>query len=486
MRPDQKVIDTSLTSGFFAADFQIWAAYVPLTERYWGRFPELLCGGFTLTILEPQARDWRPALKSTFENTLHFISRARAADFSAVPRCDVCLFRSTIKPSTDAVFILAEELAQSGIACATLLTAREMTIWRGAASAQDIPGYTQWMNHGLSRSQAISTILRTIGLCLLLTFLAIFKSRTVLRRLYSNPFGVWNRLLMTTHRLQVMKRLLAHMKPRLIIVNNERVPVAGELMQARTSHPVERILFCNELPSIMLDPTIADTVWVWNDLAAEQVKAAIRHGKCPSFEVVGHSETEVALHYKPDAGSDLSDLQQEIGAKPVLLFLSEYIPSKVFDLSAASQLAFEWIKLAARQFPNWHFVVKTRPAQAKLKIPGIDMFDSLPNVSISETADLKTLLSYEQVQVVAALGSTGLMTAAGVGKTALRFWTPPRYGKVAVIDAISIPIRSGQELIQFLGNFTQNRPDESLFAYRGQTIQRMKQLCLERLADKEV
>lgn len=481
----QKVNYQALVTGFFGTDFEVWSAYLPLTYPYWQRYPELLSAGFYLAIQEPLTINVKLTLKNTLSETLHFIKHAQPVDFSKVPPCAAMLFRSSIKPSTDSVFLLAEELAKSGIECATVLTSNTLTIWQGD-SRQEVSGYADWMKRGLNRSQALRTILRTVWLCLLLTFLSLMKNRVVLKRLYRNPLAMWTTLLMASHRLQVFHHLLTQMQPGLILVNNERVPVAAELMLAKSEVPVKRVLFCNELPSIMLDPVIADEVWVWNEVMAEQIETVIRHGQMPDFQIVGHSEIELALDNHQDDVPKIQPLQQAIGTKPTLLFLSEYIPSKVFDFAAPTRIAFEWMNAAAHHHPDWCFIIKTRPRQARLKIPGIEIFDGQPNVFVSEVLSLKDLLQWENIKIIAALGSTGLGTGAGVGKTALRFWTPPRYGEVGVIDTISLPIRSGQDLIQYLADFAHYHPDESLFPYRGKTVQRMKHLCLQHLDNKEM
>lgn len=483
-----------LTGGFFVQDFDVWARYTALMSPYWERFPELLASGFYLSILEPTFFAPLTLLRSVISNlkrTIAYVIKARKPHLTTNLTCDALLLRTAVKPSTDMIAMLATRLPELGYRCALAISATSLSILNpiDPATQTNVADYQSWMHYGLGKRQALFTIIRSAGLFLFLLVRSMLKDRQVLARILSDPFTAWELIFISSHRLHAFEMMLNQMRPRLVVVNNERVPVAAELMLAAARHRVHRVMYQNELPSIMLEPVLADEVWVWNATMEQEMRCLIEPTARTTVEIVGHGESDVALTTSREAFTSLEadELQRLTSAtvsRPVIVFLSEYIPSKRFDFEASSRIACEWLALAAEHHPEWFFVLKTRPLQPTLEIPGMELLLNLENTYVSQHISLRILCQHDQIKIVSALGSTGLVTALGLGKTTLRLWTSARYGPIRVIDEFAYPIFSGTELSSYLAEFrpTNTATDQQRLPYRKQVLARMTELTTRHLS----
>ena len=456
-------------------------------KSYSKRYPEFLALSLELSMIE----------QATFTETLDVLKRMFDFVFRAkkpvvfLNSCHVLLFHSSTKPAYwPAMGFLADRLARKGFAC-TLISSSRMETRRinssGEISVESILDYRAWRKFGLGRFQAFKVILRGLRAMLVLFLLALSKDRQVLVNLLRDPIAVWYHLMMSAHRFALSRYLLNELRPRLLLVNHERVPLGAELVMSPAPFSTLKVQVCNEPPHHVILPFLSDEVWVWNDMAARLVEQVIPDGSEPRIEVIGSSEVDVALQ-PPELPSEAEiELRQITDGKPALLLLSEYFPgvSHAHHDYPLSKKVLAWLAIAAKQCPEWYFILKPRQHKLGQRPPGTEFLEGLPNFSISDREiPYRQLLNWDNLIAVAAVSSSGLFAAAGVGKTAIRLAVTNNRYCWPVIEDVSIVVNKHQELVQVLKNIGAEpmvSDDDQHFPYRGRTIERMEQLCLERL-----
>lgn len=465
-----------------------------VAQSYWERFPEFLALCTELSVLEEVTP--KQAIQ-TLGLIVQFIGKAKKPGFSP-QTCPVLLFHSAYKPSYwPAMSLLADRLVHKGFACA-LVSNDYMEIRRpaspGAIAVESVPGFHFLKKYGFGQLQALKVVLHALWATLILFWLSFKRDRQVLKNLLQDPVKVWFYLTMSKHRFALSRYLLNSLQPRLMLVNHERVPIGAELIMSPAAAHTLRVQICNEPPYSMILPFLSDEVWVWNEMAARLVEETKPGGLTPKTEVIGSNEVDVALQ-PPEASREAETiLREKTGGKPILLLLSEYYPGVFYDPHERplSQKVMSWLEEAARQCPEWYFILKPRQHKLGQRPPGTKFLEELPNFSVADyKIPYRQYLNWDNVLAVAAVGSTGLFAAAGAGKTAIRLAVTPNRYCWPVIEDVSVVVNSPEEFVQVLKRLTTNSKlgalcsDENRrFPYRGHTVERMEQLCLERLLRK--
>lgn len=317
------------------------------------------------------------------------------------------------------------------------------------------------------------------------------RDRQLLGKVLGNPLNVWYELLSSALRLKSATLLLHQLRPKLIITNGEHLRIASELLLSEAADNAHKIWFFNENPLPGLVPTLSDEVWVWNKSIVDAFEEIKPPNTSIKYEIIGKPEIDFALQTPQHRMSEEDTLREQAQGRRTLLFLSGYVDSKAHQLEELTRESLRWVAGAARLCPDWCFVFKARPGMQGLQVPGIELFADLPNCIIPESdISLRRFLSWDNLLVIAANSSTGLLVAAGVGKMALRLWASSLSEPLPVTDPASIPIHSldalAETLLNFDAAFSQYQRsledrEEALFPYRGRSVQRMENLCLQRL-----
>lgn len=485
----------------------LWEDYKTVTKPFWKAFPEYLAIGFELcyygvprgTMISHKIR----GVKSSIRQCVRYIKSAKRMR-PKPPQCDVLLFHSSMKPSVQpAMDILAEKLARKGFRCAVIHATRDLHIWsqgghsEGAVRVQSFDDFSSWMQGGVGFPRTVWVVVRA-------TFLSFFQIFLFLARKPNRLFiptkhfsQTWYLLLCSAYHREALRPLLQLMDPKLIIVNNERVPFALELFSTRYSRKPRRILFLSELIYRSLDPIISDELWVWNDDAKNALNKVTNIKDDQVIHVVGNAESNWTLSL-PKENMILSDLIQSDDATYFHIFLSQfplYSYLDDVDTEEATKKSVEWLIEAKEHCPNWYFIFKTRPYHHKIQADWLRQFESQDNcIIIRDELSFNQILVNDRCLAVSSLMSIGLFVASALGKAALRFMVSSKQTTVPVVDDVSTPIASANHLIQILRRLERehesdcpllplNRPREILFPHLGTVPDRLEQLCLLNLTE---
>lgn len=482
--------------------FSTWREYRRLTSLLGGLFPELLAVGFDVCrFAVPRKVDEvqrRPHSGSRWLELKAYMSTCRLTTID-LPVCDVILFGSSRKPSVQpGTDLLAERLARRGYSCAVIDGLNSLTLWRTPKESGErveqavIDSFPDAMRSGVGRAESVCVALRTCSLWALLRIYSIAVGGGLRQVVLSNRYKIWTMLMASAHRRRVFARLLASARPRFVLVNNERVAPACELLMSASARSCKRVLFCNEIICEMLNPVLSDDVWVWNSVAERDLVSAVE-GLRATVHQIGSVEAECVRIRQP-VSPPAEKLRSQIGDRHVLVFLSQYpMYSFVDDLDTgiAERIVAEWLVCAAMACPEWHFVFKTRPYHHRAQPEWFALMESTSAITISRgDLEFSDLLQWSNVRVVGSLLSTGLYVAACEGRKALRFMVLPQQGSVPVVDSVSQQVHGVEELISALHaclafpaeDRCTARSDEEgchdLYPWLGRSVSRMEQLTM--------
>lgn len=420
--------------------------------------PELLATRFTLF----WNIDWRlrgvlKSIRSILESLIKLFMRSgRITD--SLGRSDVFIFYSSNKPNWQpALDSLAHQLSEDGITCRVvtpkILEPLKTNIVGAAAGLFDL----------------LASFWITLGIFLT----TVIQLPQVFFIFIRNPIGVWNEIWSSRLRMRTVRCLMKQIQPSLIITNGDHLAWGSELalMAPKGCH---KIWFFNEWPTSDMLPFISDEVWVWNETAKKTFESLASDSLQTTINVVGRPEVDFCRR-----GAD------RIPSQPIFVFLSEYIWNPFLKMEALTQEAFRWIAEAAQQLPHWKFIVKSRPMQQHLRIPGVSLLEGLPNVFIpSEEKDLFSYLEDPNVVSLGACASSGLLVAAACGKHPFRFLISSNQIKLPVLDEVVTSISSTDHFITELkliekSNYAPKIYNNKnvLFPYQGEAVARMKSLC---------
>lgn len=500
-----------------------WTDHRGAIGGLWTRFPELLAAGLPIILKEPSERGLGrkvAALPAVVRESIAFLRQASPAA-NRLPRCDAVLYYSSAKPSfqppTEA---LGARLVARGFKCAVIQGTESMDVWKKDPAAPHgirvsrIDDYSPRTRRAEGRVHAVRLLAGSFVLAGLLLALSLVRSRRMLRVFGENPLGCWRELLMSSVRLGLCRKLQREMNPRFLMVNNERVPMGAELVLTGRSRDLHTVLFNSELPFVVLpvasngsnrrsdsrvggvlvdsaalQPIISKEVWVWNATVADAMKLAGAGGQSPRFSLTGSGEVSLAVDRSGKTIDTPSPLLGRVREKFVFVFLVDYSPSLLRKTDGLAAVAHGWVAEAAARMPNWHFVVKTRNYHHQVTLPGEDRMRGLANLTISRgDISYEDFLAWDRVAAVGGYSSTGLYVAAGAGKISCRFLALENQARIPVLDEVTVPIRSSDDLVQVLSRVREpsghgggSIPDDRYFPCRGATLDRMEALALESL-----
>lgn len=471
-----------------------WQTYINVTQKYWNKHPELLAAGFSILLRPTVGQGFRYALRqyyNDFRTLFGFLFGEKAKNIS-LPNSAVLLFASTNKPSwMPAIEKLAESLALRDFNCAVLtlddmkICRKRQRIERLEVCDESVPEYLQWIYCRLPYENVISLIYRSFSATLLLLKAAI-NDRPLFFYLLCNLFHTWIELFMSLHRFYALNQVLEQCSPKFILVNHERLPIAAELLLLKKPENVHTVLFTNEWPTIELLPLLSKEVWVWNERIASGLKNILPKSNLPKINIIGITELDY-INELLEASCGYENLKHKVEDKPTILFLSQAVPNRVNSMVTEKMLS--WLEEAAILCKDWYFIYKSRPGREDSGINGLIRLSRLPNFFISDKElTLKHLLKLDNIKIVCALNSSGLVIATGMGKLACRFVVSDSIMEYPFLNEITMPVHSATRLIDLLQRCSQDDfskmdiGDEiEIFPYRGETIKRMEHLCLQHL-----
>ncbi len=429
-----------------------WETFVSASRPAWRPFPELLEAG--LTLVRPAHRDDPTGLFPSLKGLLSFLA-PRGPAAPAIPRCDYVLCYHSV----------AENVKRPMLELASRLSARgyRVLVWSyEGAWIQDGEGKRaiavdtgRWIFQPLLRGLAAT--------CALALLCAARKGPS---GLFRNPFRVWLALAKSSRRLLNASRLCRELRPRAVVLTNERYSPGADLA---LSGAARSVLYLHGNPTSFEFPLVSDEVMVWNQSAADWLIRYSGEAR-PLVHVCGNSELDLVL------AAPIPPAPQASG--PEFLFLSQCVDRDFPEAWACSAEALEWIRYAAERHPSWTFLLKERHYDDGIRrLAALSGLDRLPNVAILPGSESYAgLLARERVKVVAAFSSTGLFVAAGAGKRAMRLAITSE--EVSVVDDIAVKVIDRSELTGFLDDLKPPVVPDAHFPFRGGAMGRMEEVIV--------
>jgi hypothetical protein len=262
---------------------------------------------------------------------------------------------------------------------------------------------------------------------------------------HADIFQTWRTLAASSLRREFLKGLLERTRPRLVVVNMERVEVGAELAALARETGARGALFLNELPLAGLAPVLSDQVWVWNSTAAESLKEILGDGPLP--EILEAGSPEAALGREPGR---VIRLEGRPG-HPKVVYLVEESDSVLRGRREICRLAASWISPAARLCPQWDFLIKPRLGRNPSAAAEAHLAARRENVWLLDK-DYRTIDLFRRPEVKAVVGlcSTALFTAAAAGKAVGRMWISRRQFSIPVLDEAARALHGFEDLAAML------------------------------------
>jgi hypothetical protein len=476
-------------------EIELLPAYRRATQRFWSRFPEFSIAGYSIILTEPAklrpvaiARDVYRALRQIRD----FITQAKKPSLST-RTCDALLFYHGDKPNVrPPIEWLARRLVENDKTCFVISGDNNATLWIPGPTPNDdiqldnVDGFESWIRNGGTRRNAIWLLVRSMIAFVLLLGL-LLKKRQAWTIVNSNPFAVWYHLLVGARRSQVADEILAVMQPKLLLVTNERAPLAAGLLGSKHSRRARTVQLYSELFTQGFHPILSSEVWTWNETVINAVRTGESVPPHVEFKVVGNAELNIALHNRQLHKNATSDLERSTEGHPVFLFLVDYDQSNVRNTEQIAAEAHRWIADAAGRHPEWYFILKTRPNHHDIELPSQDVLFNLDNVIISRgDIEFGDFLTWDNLNVVGGYSSTGLFVAAGTGRTTCRFVLSDQQANAPIIDEVTTAVSSGSDLSKLLQMSLDDTEkdddptvdDQSKFPYREETLKQIEKHCL--------
>lgn len=462
-------------------------AYKSVVREYWGVYPELYLPLFSFIITQVEPVSWQKYFYYV-KRIGGFILKAKPPSVS-LKKADAILFYSTSKPSYGpAMDELADRLVKSGRSVFTMTN--KHLFWKnrtvdGAVDSQWQDGYKDWLVYGFSPFQALRALFRGLRISFLLWRNTRIKAPAIYRRICNNPLGALYESMRSAHLFHLMGWLIRNADPKLIISHHEHLPIANHLLLAQETRGRKTVLFFNENPiPVLMEPACADETWVWNKAVGELLLAAQVDHKT-DYKVVGSSELTYILQESGDPCAEEKELLTCIGDRKVVLFLSEYVSSDTIGGAALNDTALSWLRQATLSVPDIIFLYKQRPGQNNENPPGIRHGGESSNFIIAPgSIELKRILRWDNVIAVIGCFTTAMLVSLGVGKPTLRLCLGDDglIGPTTLL--LSIAIHSGDDLSLWVRRIADGEMPpqcdtyDEHFPYRGTTIDRMEELCL--------
>lgn len=470
------------------------------TQWLWGAIPEIPAVALPLVFAAPDLAA-KPSWAERLRTTAAAVRRRLAIDAwpgTDLPRCEALLYHASWKPNIQpATDRLAAALARAGVTTATVTRDQSISLWqpdgRRAPPSPALADYRQWLEGAGSRPQTLVALLRaTLATLVLLPVLVADRHL----RPFADPFRVWLMLFEGAVRLSLYDRMLALMGTRFVLVNFQRMPFASELSLAAWRRGIHCVYFSNEYPGIQQVPLLVHEVWLWNQPMVDWLARLVQPAERPVYAIVGHAESNSVLTVPQPCSAEEQALREAVGKRPVCVLLSDFDSNRPWELVDLQRSCVEWMARAAAALPDWVFVIKARTGHAAAvdRFPGREFLDGVPNLLLpAYELSYLGLLQWDRVRVVAAAHSSGVLTAAGVGKAAVRLFPDGDNRHLPIVDDVAVPLRTAEALTAFLRGVPAGPDqrtglpeiDESFFPYRGRTVERMAALALARLRPSE-
>lgn len=478
-----------------------WPDYRDATLRFWKWFPEFSVAGYRVILAEPifpKVHLLIVHLYYALRKAASFVRPSGQIELANV-KCDVLLFFHGDKPSVrPPVEYVATRLAERGKTALVIAgdkraeLRRPVQVQEQQITGDEVPGYALSVQNGGSFTNSLYLIGRSLLATFILLIVLVTHRKTARMALVS-PFSIWIHMLISARRVQIARQILDSTDPDILLTTNERAPMAAALLASRKSSDSHRILLFSELFTQGLHPILSDEVLVWNRTVERTLRVQDPALAKIPFSVVGNPELAFALSNSPQPNSDAAELRETIGHRPVFLFLVDYDTSNVRNSEVLAGEAHRLVGDAARQLPDWFFILKTRPNHHDIELPGQSEISGIENLVISRgEIELNEFLWWESLRVVAGYSSTGLIVAAGFGKEICRFVLSLRQIDIPLIDDIGTRIHSSDQLVEHLRNAGNEMPDtsstvsgdedaEGHFPYREFTLDRILEVIFEDL-----
>lgn len=485
-----------------------WLAYADIMKPLWRFFPELLTAGFTFILpvgIKGQILSYPRRFGSTVKGLMSFLLKTET------PRplnenCDIILvYHQPMTNAMQPMLTLAQSLQEAGADCLVWGPLYHGAVWwkgrdRQVSNMQDQKDeFLKYLNRlmlvGFSRAYALKLLCLAFLETAVLILRILQKRRFELIDICINPFVIWLKLVRSAHRRRAADYILKQMDTKVLVVSYERYPPASEFLLSRQAKEISTMHYHHGFSSIYDIPHLTKEVLVWNQTDAEMLKEICPPGDLPHITIVGNIELDLGLA-KQFTGRDKECLKQKLGLagdEPVLLFLSQYVPALTTTTKFVER-ALDWLCDVAKHCPSWHIVVKEHNPYDDIRkamlAHGLLDFKNVTVLPFDKTI-LSDLLHLDTVKVVAAVSSVGLFITSGFGKVAVRMVVESADIKMPYIDETAYQIYSPQELVKLLKNISEkglepsrvnNGAIEKIYPFKGESIERIKQLCLEQLA----
>lgn len=451
-----------------------WRTYKETVGARASRFPELLAVGYFSMVFgfdipeTPAAAEGRSARRGLLRSLWARLRPKRPPE--GLPGVDVLLFASSNKPNFGPPMDrLGELLTRRGISWGMLRQDRLRFPDVGGSGKASGAAAADVLGSSYGWAQSVWAVIRAT--CAMTVVFASCR-RSDFRGLHRNPLAVWVRMVESSLRFGSARFLYRHLRPKVVIVNNERVPGGAELVMTPAGD-CRKILFYNEHPDEAVHPVFSDEIFVWND-AVKDALAGIC-GPRVALHSVGNAQIDFTLGSNEEGAGVEAALAEAVGERKVFIYLSNYLRSLPSGLSRSpTEEAVRWMAEAARELDDWAFVYKSRHGDKRQDIPGIEYVEGIDNFHLSVRTDYYDLLRWKKVRSVGALRSTGLFVAAGVGKKALRFDVSDGDFQNPAVTRVSRSVRSSRDLVRALSEPEEAPVAESAdFPHRGRTAEAM-------------
>lgn len=410
-----------------------------------------------------------------------------------LPKCDVLIAYTSKKPSwSQALEDIAIRLAGRGFTCATLHE-KEIMITTidgsGKTKQQSAGNIEQLLRYSVRRSDNLISFAASFFWVVALPIFLLVRNTALCKRMFARPVSLLQVFYNSRKRSVAMDEMLGKIKPKLIITNGDHAAFSSEIALSRKTENANKIWFFNESAHSGFLPIATDEMWVWNEPVAKYFIKSLLSQPKTKVTVVGRAEIDFALGSDKKEGEEEQALRKKMAHGNILLFLSQYSEKFPFDLGAITKEAIRWLVEAAQAHSDWWFIFKSRPIRIDHGAPGLKDALTLDNfVFPHQQIPFENFLAWENVRAVAALYSTGLHTAAGTGRVALRFSVSKKFTPDPAIDGVSTIINSPEHLIKAIsdienGAIEPNAPgvDDLNFPYHGRVMDRLENLSIDNL-----
>lgn len=465
------------------------------TKRLWFLFPIFLTTRTTMMLYMPTSdnniktkwmrfKQW--ILKHNDNNTLQLL-------LNKFHRSEVLIVYSSTKPKWfPALKDLGVLLEKHGISC-VVIDGKKIIQYQKETNKEMKNIEFEWdsfLDFTFNRINKLNIILWSFAACFVLVF--IFLTSPKLFKLLKLIPIFFFEFVESYRRILIAKIIIEYLGSEIIITNGEHIPICSEIMLYAKTTGRHNIWYHNERLASFSIPILSTEVWTWNTIVDDALKSVMPTDSNIYTTVVGYAEADYTDNIFNDYLflEDLNWIKQS--QKPLLIFLMDYGgPSSKVSIYYASR-SLEILSEVAAANLDWCFLIKPRPFQNKLPIPGEELIAPLKNCRILRSkCSLGPFLTIDETKVLAGCMSSGIFLAAAKGKVPVRLMISGVDFSIPYLDAICEKIYTADELNKFLKDLKKNyfavkKSQDDLFPYQGAVVKRMCDVTLERLGQKKI